>query len=269
MTSEEAAATEEAAAAAAAAAPSLPTIAEWAATRRRRAAVYRQALSAVLTAADRNDVSTAIRAALASHEPAGALFNASAFRECLRKLEECRRESGGLFFLSVWADKYGFCPLPRGAPNRAAREPPRPSCRRRHSPTRSAAASFSDAELDAARMDGLRGEMDEEQERRFDACYVRDENAVPPEYVLRSGVTSKHWDDFSTLRRDLQLLANEAGWDAAEVRAKFVRSITETESEVALEGLQPGGDLARIVWLRRQGVARREFRESSIQDFKT
>ena len=33
---------------------------------------------------------------------------------CLRKLEECRRESGGLFFLSLWADKYGFCPLPRG-----------------------------------------------------------------------------------------------------------------------------------------------------------
>lgn len=44
---------------------------------------------------------------------------------CLRKLEECRRESGGLFFLSVWADKYGFCPLPRGAPSRAVREPPR------------------------------------------------------------------------------------------------------------------------------------------------
>jgi len=138
---------------------------------------------------------------------------------CLRKLEECRRESGGLFFLSVWADKYGFCPLPR--------------------------------ELDAARMDGLRSEMVAEQERRFDACYVRDENAVPPEYVLRSGVTSKHWDDFSTLRRDLRSLASKAGWDAAEVRAKFVRSITETESEVALEGLQPGGDLPRIVWLRR------------------
>ena len=33
---------------------------------------------------------------------------------CLRKLEECKSESGGLFFLSLWADKYGFCPLPRG-----------------------------------------------------------------------------------------------------------------------------------------------------------
>ena len=33
---------------------------------------------------------------------------------CLRKLEECRRESGGLFFLSLWDDKYGFTPLPRG-----------------------------------------------------------------------------------------------------------------------------------------------------------
>ena len=94
--------------------------------------------------------------------------------------------------------------------------------------------------------------MSEEQARRFDVCYVRDENAVPREYVLRNRVTNQHWTEFCELRRDLQSLAAAAGWDAADIHAKFVRSITETESEVALDGLQPGGNLARIIWLRRR-----------------
>ena len=76
---------------------------------------------------------------------------------CMRKLAECKRESGGLFFLSVWADKYGFCPIPRSV----------------------LSSEFAP----------LLERMDSKQRALFDDCYALDENAEPAEYVLRRGVT--------------------------------------------------------------------------------
>ena len=46
-------------------------------------------------------------------------------------------------------------------------------------------------------------------------------------------------------------MSEKGGWTDEERHEKFVRAITETESEVGLNGLQAGGDIERIVWLRR------------------
>eukprot|EP00736_Rhodelphis_marinus_P008238 Rmarinus@m.27171 len=143
---------------------------------------------------------------------------------CMHQLERCKRESDGLFFVSLWAHKYGWKGLPRV--------------------------------LSKGLVDPLLAAMPAAVTKQFHAVYELDENAVPAAYTLVAckGRNESLWKLHDRVRQAL-LAASEGVWESATRRAVFGRSVTEAECEVALEGLTEeschAGSNPKVVWLRR------------------
>ena len=119
-------------------------------------------------------------------------------RICLSEIARCQAVSPRPNFVVLLGDRYGWRPLPEV--------------------------------VDAREFDTLRALLDAEEAALADACYHRDDNAVPPVYTLRSKADTKvNWDDAQThLRPALVTAAGQAGLDEATA-AKYWLSATEQE----------------------------------------
>jgi NACHT domain- and WD repeat-containing protein len=119
-------------------------------------------------------------------------------RICLAEIARCQATSPRPNFVVLLGDRYGWRPLPEV--------------------------------VDADEFDALRALLGSEDAALADACYHRDDNAVPPVYTLRSKADAQvDWDDAQTrLRPALARAAEAAGLDAA-TSAKYRLSATEQE----------------------------------------
>eukprot|EP00736_Rhodelphis_marinus_P002020 Rmarinus@m.10381 len=138
---------------------------------------------------------------------------------CQQQLERCRRESGGLYFLSLWAEKYGHTPLPPVLPIKKANQ--------------------------------LRKHLPPEQQEVFDRVYRVDTNLSAKAFVLVpcTGENASLWNLHAPLQAELRVAATSA-FDAKESQRLFSSSFTEAETELALHGLAKNGD-RRVAWFRR------------------
>ena len=119
-------------------------------------------------------------------------------RICLSEIARCQAVSPRPNFVVLLGGRYGWRPLPEV--------------------------------VDAAEFEEVRAKLPEEAVALADACYDRDDNAVPSEYVLRSKAkVAVDWDDAQArLRPLLAQAAREAGIGAAGL-AKYRTSATEQE----------------------------------------
>eukprot|EP00736_Rhodelphis_marinus_P008356 Rmarinus@m.3959 len=139
---------------------------------------------------------------------------------CMQQLERCRKESAGLFFVSLWGDRYGWRPLP-------------------------SSLLVSDAELFLPRLSA-------DNRASFYEVYERDDNAVPPAFRLAScGPGFEYrWKLHPALRQKL-IQATEGVWPQDKRHKILVRGVTELETEQALHSLLPSSD-RRVLWMRRR-----------------
>ena len=68
----------------------------------------------------------------------------------------------------------------------------------------------------------------------------RTNQLMPPEYVLRKGVTNDRWSEFVALRKELQRATAGGAWPEARRHEACVRSITEAETENATAAMGKG-----------------------------
>jgi hypothetical protein len=119
-------------------------------------------------------------------------------RICLSEIARCQAISPRPNFVVLLGDRYGWRPLPEV--------------------------------VDAGEFDTLSARLGPEDAALADACYHRDDNAVPPVCALRSKADAAvDWDDAQArLRPALASAADAAGLDAA-TSAKYRLSATEQE----------------------------------------
>lgn len=137
---------------------------------------------------------------------------------CAKELERCRSESAGMFFLSLQGDKYGYRPLPRSIPQNMFEE---------------RAVNWEASSIDMA----LR-------------WYRLDENAQPPEYVLRPLLHLNDAEFWSNVLPQLRSLLYGISFDidrCPEVR--IGQSVTDWETTYALH---QANTVHRCVWLHRK-----------------
>lgn len=163
--------------------------------------------------------------------------------QCAKELERCKKESTGLYFLSLQADKYGYCPLPRT--------------------------------LDKATLDKRLAQYDEDVVAKQLALhwYLLDENHVPPHYVLKSLNSvddSEYWNNVLPLVR--KLLENVPLESDLCDDVIVGRSVTEWEAKRAL---QNEDSLSRCLWIHRQfhtgengPFARKKGRTASLRELE-
>jgi Domain of unknown function (DUF4062) len=126
------------------------------------------------------------------------------WENCYRELRRCYDESGGIFFLSLQADKYGYMPLPKVVDKDVYEERLR---------------SLSDD------MRNLAGKW-----------YYLDTNAIPPAYVLKSLTGSSEEDGvfWNVVRPALCEALDSIMFDPAFEEVFVGRSVTEYETKSAL-----------------------------------
>ena len=144
--------------------------------------------------------------------------------QCLRELKRCESESTGLYFLSLQADKYGYCALPR---------------------------NLGHKEFEARLAQFAEGSPAVTLAREW---YVLDENSVPPSYVLRRLTHLKDTDYWDNVLPTLRKLFENICIDDLGVNDELVigRSVTEWETKYALHD---EANLDRCRWIHRAFAA--------------
>ncbi|KAK3103292.1 hypothetical protein FSP39_018264 [Pinctada imbricata] len=151
---------------------------------------------------------------------------------CLRELEQCQKISTGPNFVSLLSHKYGYTSLPR--------------------------------DIAADEFEQLLTAMSPEQKNRILKWYIRDDNAVPPSYILqsisklipdftsrntekRNGAKSEWWDENQAVQEALVSSATQVlGKEGA---MKYIISITHLETQKGL--LQSVSPERQCLWVKR------------------
>jgi hypothetical protein len=156
--------------------------------------------------------------------------------ECSRVIERCRKSSAGVFFISLQAAKYGYCPVPK----------------------------FVDKQLADQKFETISDPKENELVRKW---FTLDENATPPRYVLSNLKSSdangylseedkqfnnEFWATWPTFLRIL----NGVPFNTDLCSGLLIgHSVTEWEarSALALEAKQSGDEagLSRVAWFHR------------------
>jgi hypothetical protein len=136
---------------------------------------------------------------------------------CAREIYNCHHQSGGVYFLSLQSQKYGYMPLPKY--------------------------------LSMEAYDGLATSHDTEVRFLTQKWYLADENAVPKKYTLRNLESLKN-DEFWN-RAIPVLRAALVGYifDPDTPTLLVGRSVTEWESRLAMQ-LDP----RRVMWVHRRFI---------------
>jgi hypothetical protein len=143
--------------------------------------------------------------------------------ECVRELNRCFEESGGLFFLSLQADKYGYRPLPRT--------------------------------IDQAALDITKKTMSERGLSYANYWYRLDTNACPPRYVLRNLTDIRDQDYWDTVLPVLRRELSHVIFDSERFsQLRVGLSVTHWEALNGLHKLEKEGftDHNRFIWAHRQ-----------------
>lgn len=133
---------------------------------------------------------------------------------CMEEIKRCQETSLGIAFIAILGDKYGWRPLP-------------PS-------------------VDAAEFESLLQLIDQSDRELITPWYLRDDNSVPPCYLLQPISTqfpinsinkdeiSKAWEDWGKVERriwgQLRSAAEQAGLDEGD-KQKYTVSVTQLEVE--------------------------------------
>lgn len=190
---------------------------------------------------------------------------------CKKELERCRRDSAGLFFLSLQGDKYGFRPLPRSIDRAVLDEltatlkwrlevaqsaPSSPSLQGivKESPPSSPDREDHTTALSRSQQDAS------EILQLLQYWYTLDDNAQPPEYLLRElqhiGDANFWQDTVPRLRNAL----NDLPFDRDDSSLRIGQSVTEWETRFALRYVTGDSEnnsqmirssALRIAWLHR------------------
>ena len=141
--------------------------------------------------------------------------------DCEKGLELCRKESAGLFFISLQSSKYGYCPLPKA--------------------------------IDQAMMDARIAALDVSRDAQAISAirewYILDENCIPPAYVLKKREKAVGDTTFDAAVNAIgKRLDNLTFWpgDAAIISG---RSVTEWETRAAMRSAE---DAERCFWYHRE-----------------
>ena len=132
----------------------------------------------------------------------------------MEEIKRCQETSLGIAFIAILGDKYGWRPLP-------------PS-------------------VDADEFDSLLQLIDQSDQELITSWYLRDDNSVPPFYVLQpistqfpinsadKDVMSKAWEDWGKVEKSiwshLRSAADKAGLKEEE-KQKYTMSVTQLEVE--------------------------------------
>ncbi len=92
---------------------------------------------------------------------------------CANEITRCREESGGVFFISLQSEKYGYCPLPRSIPK----------------------DTFNAGISNFAKLNDIDVSTRERAIELAKKWYILDENNLPAEYVLKS-LTPENNDEY-------------------------------------------------------------------------
>ncbi|XP_053376600.1 NACHT domain- and WD repeat-containing protein 1-like [Mercenaria mercenaria] len=151
---------------------------------------------------------------------------------CLKELKLCQKLSTGPNFVSLLSHKYGYTPFPRV--------------------------------IEAVDFEKIFDNIEEPNTKDlFQKWFTRDDNSVPPAYILSS--VSTHIPDFLSNDKDKQKVAKDQWWEESQEMQealletvkkafdknkarKYIMSVTETETE---EGLKPKGASKHFLWLNR------------------
>jgi hypothetical protein len=142
--------------------------------------------------------------------------------ECAREIDRCRDESGGIFFISLQSEKYGYCPLPKSIPKDI----------------------FEDTLSSSTLTDAI------ELAKKW---YVLDENNIPAEYRLthiNDTNSNEYWS--TALPELLKLFQDVPCYSSMCTSGKdflIGRSVTEYEFKYAA---QTSTDVCRCLWFRRK-----------------
>jgi hypothetical protein len=159
---------------------------------------------------------------------------------CANEITRCREKSGGVFFISLQSEKYGYCPLPRSIPK----------------------AKFETCISNFAKLNDIdvsKREIAIELAKRW---YILDENNLPAEYVLKS-LTPENKDEYwnTVLPEVLQVFQDTPCYEYMfqrngnnEMSSDLIvgRSVTEYEFKFAMQNIPDNGK--RCIWIRRAFV---------------
>lgn len=154
---------------------------------------------------------------------------------CCKEIEKCKSESISTYFVTLYDQKYGYCPCPRLIP-----------------------LSEFDSILNCLCADNI------SIIREF---YVLDENCIPPCYTLKAvsaiavnywaigeeGESSrqKYWDSYKFLQSALREGVMKAKEIPEARKMQYFQSITEKEIRTALDGCQDTENESKVLWFRR------------------
>lgn len=137
---------------------------------------------------------------------------------CSAEIDRCRRESSGLFFVSLQSEKYGYTPLPRT--------------------------------IDKPQYEERYATLADEVKQLSDAWYTLDTNSLTPQYLLKN---LSHLGDnayWGTALPTLRAAYEGIRFDTAAPHLLIGRSVTEWEVKSALLG-EGVDNLRRSYWLHR------------------
>jgi Domain of unknown function (DUF4062) len=167
----------------------------------------------------------------------GSSLDHSTWDNCKYELQRCFRESAGLVFLSLQADKYGYMPLPKTIDKDVfeAWLQERTAPKAMEPAEASSVSSPRSQNNFAARVRALVGDgqgIDEEVMSLFQLAidwYTLDENAVPPVYTLRNLNGDKSEKDmfWNDVQPKLKTLFDGIVFDRSFEHGIVGRSVTE------------------------------------------
>jgi hypothetical protein len=150
---------------------------------------------------------------------------------CANEITRCREESGGIFFISLQSEKYGYCPLPRSIP-----EVTFTTCISNFNTRNDIDMSTREKIIDLAKR-----------------WYILDENNIPAEYVLKSLTTENKDEYWSTvLSQVLQVFLDTPCYEYMfQTSSDLIvgRSVTEYEFKFGMQNIPE--DVKRCIWIRR------------------
>jgi hypothetical protein len=159
---------------------------------------------------------------------------------CASEITRCREESGGVFFISLQSEKYGYCPLPRSIPKIA----------------------FDIYLSNFGKLNDIDVSKRERVIELAKRWYILDENNIPAEYVLKS-LTPENKDEYwnSVLPEVLHVFQDTPCYEYMfhgngnnEMSSALIvgRSVTEYEFKFAMQTIPE--DVKRCIWIRRAFV---------------
>jgi hypothetical protein len=159
---------------------------------------------------------------------------------CANEITRCREKSGGVFFISLQSEKYGYCPLPRSIPK----------------------DKFDTCISNFAKLNNIDVSTRERAIELAKRWYILDENNIPAEYVLKSLTPENKGEYWNTVLPEvLQVFLDIPCYeymfqsdDNDEMSSDLIvgRSVTEYEFKFAMQNIHE--DVKRCIWIRRAFV---------------